>query len=53
MNQKERETDATITGVIAYFFARCTNDLEVRELEDTLSDIIEQERENRLHELRT
>jgi len=52
MNQKERETEAAITEVMAYFFARCTTDLEVRELEDKLSDIIEQERENRLHELK-
>ena len=41
-----------IADTIAEFFAGCTDDLEVRELEDTLTDIIEQERDNRLYELR-
>ena len=49
---KQKGKSKRITDTIAEFFAGCTNDLEVRELEDTLTDIIEQERDNRLYELR-
>ena len=50
--EKEIKLEGVITDTIAYFFAKCTNNSEVCELGDILSDIIKQEKENRLYELR-
>lgn len=41
-----------ITDIIAGVFATCANDIEVQEIEKYLNDIVTQEKENRLYELR-
>lgn len=48
-NNAERVKNAT--NMIVYMFVACTSDKDVNEMEDLLSDVVEQERENRLYEL--
>lgn len=40
-----------ITDMISSLFSNCENEEEAYELESLLSDIVKQERENRLYEL--